>query len=393
MKEKIIFILKCFLVMVPFIWIAVYSKNNLMAFADEEAPYYVWNKNFCNTTQEKEYKTVIIGDSVANAAYMPEVLSDATVNLALGGITPMESYFVMKEFLDNNKAPEDVFISFMDFHLVESDCFWTRTLFSHRFKVSENWEMIRKAKKYGEPTIATNTCYVDFIGYEFYLPSKYITSLSKASFNQRLEKNSSSYDTVNIHRGRYIGRGTGEGGKDTVEYNDYVFSPLFEHYYRKLIELCLENNINVHIVKLPLPETASFTENYVSQFNTYYEQLKSDYPSIIVDWMDEGYDTTYFRDKQHMNIHGALKFSLALKQLYPEAFDEDFTYDQLFAINDSIKAEESVDGILEWEKLSPYDIEVHDTGDVTVKVIDNYSGIAFDDMEFEYVDGELSLRE
>ena len=111
--------------MIPMIATCLYARSNLMAFGDNELPYYLWNKDFCSTPHDSQYDVIILGDSVANSAYMPEILSDHTVNLSIGGTTPMEAYYILKEWLHHNKAPKTVYMSFMDFHLQHSVCKFT----------------------------------------------------------------------------------------------------------------------------------------------------------------------------------------------------------------------------------------------------------------------------
>ena len=81
-------------------------------FTDQEVPYYLWNREITNTKQDKKYDVLILGDSVANAAYIPEVLSDHVINLALGGTTPVENYYTMQDWLKYNPAPKVCYISF-----------------------------------------------------------------------------------------------------------------------------------------------------------------------------------------------------------------------------------------------------------------------------------------
>ena len=85
MKQVWKLCVKCFWVALPVTVLWVYMWTHPLAFLDAEAPYYIWNRNKTNTAQEQPYDVVVLGDSTANAAYVPEILSDKTLNLALGG--------------------------------------------------------------------------------------------------------------------------------------------------------------------------------------------------------------------------------------------------------------------------------------------------------------------
>ena len=80
---------------------------------------------------------------------------------------------------------------------------------------------------------------------------------------------------------------------NTVTYTNFYANPIFEDYYRKIIELCIENDMAMHIVKLPLPDNGVYTDNYEPQFYDDYNALKNDYPEITVDCFPL-YEQKYF---------------------------------------------------------------------------------------------------
>lgn len=352
---------KCFCVLLPFVVLWCYMRQHMLAFVDNEAPYYIWNREKTNSEQEKQYRVIILGDSVANAAYVPEALSRDTLNLALGGITPMESYYILRDWLNHHPAPEVCYISFQDFHLQREDNFWTRIMYSHRFRPCQNLELMKVAVSYNEPSILTEHYWLDFLSYQLYLPNKYIASIMNAGFNQRYKSNSEVMQANELHGGRYIGRATTEyNGNELESYNEFRVNPLFDEYYKKIIALCLENGITPRIVKLPLPEGTQFTDHYKKTFEEYYEELQEAYSSITVDWFPE-YPKDCYYDTHHMNSHGALQFSLELKERYPEDFPTlEPDAGQLGAIDDSIKAENKIEWILKWISGKDYTVLFYD---------------------------------
>lgn len=361
MKDVLKLAVKGIGVTLPMICICIYTWINPLGFMDQEAPYYMWNRRMTNTAQEKTYDTVILGDSVANAAYIPEILSDTTINLALGGTTPIENYYILKDWLANNQVPNVCYISFMDHHFLEEDCFWQRTMYSHRFKMGQIMGILEKAVQYKEDSIIQNDFVMDLISYELRLPNKYITSLMNAGFNQRYEGNAAELQLTDLHGGRYIGRSV-YGGEmpDGIVFSDFRVEPIFDEYYRKIIQLCMEKQIQIHIVKLPLPEGEEFTEEYVRDFEGYYESLKNSFPGITVDWFP-AYDKDGFCDASHMNTHGALRFSKEIKALYSEDFgDAALTPEQVGGINDYIIQENDIERIMTWIAGNKYALILND---------------------------------
>ena len=361
MKQIVKLIIKCSCVMLPLWVVCMYIRSHPLAFMDSEAPYYLWNKIKTNTANEQSYDVLILGDSVANAAYMPEALSGTTLNLALGGTTPVENYYTLQDWLAHNPAPKACYISFQDSHLQRADCFWVRSMYSHRYNLGQNLEMLKNAMNYKDASILTEHYILDFISYELFLPNKYIISFMNAGFNQRYQGNRSAQQADDLYGGRYIARGLNEyvPSGEIVNEKFYV-NPLFDSYYRKILELCRENRIQVYIVKLPLPANTSFTEEYEEDFRRYYEELQKGYPYIGVDWFP-AYPNQYFSDGAHMNTRGALSFSAELKDMYPEVFNNtDMTPNQSTAINEEIKAENKIEWIIKCIDERPYTVVICD---------------------------------
>ncbi len=362
MKKILGLAMKGICVMLPMILIWAYTWMNPLGFMTDGTPFDLWNKEKTNTKQEKYYEAVFLGDSTANAAYVPEVLSDASINLSLGSITPMEAYYILQDWIEHNEAPKTCYISFLDYHMKDTGTFWIRTMYTHRFRMDQNLEMLKEILKYGEGTsIETDHYVTDFIAYELRLPNKYITSLMNAGFNQRYEENVKARALSALHGGRYIARGTQEyETSKVIKFKNFEVHPLFDRYYRRLIELCMEHDIQVRLVKLPLPENEKFTENYKEEFGNYYDRLKEDYPDITVDWIPT-YKQEYFADRNHVNSHGALRFSREMKARYPEDFTAELTPSQIEALNDSIADENQPEQIIQWASGKDYTLFFQDT--------------------------------
>lgn len=361
--------------MLPLIVMCIYTWKNPLGYMDGEAPYYLWNREITNTTQEKHYKTVILGDSAANAAYMPEILSDTTINLSLGGTTPFANYYIMKEWLMHHEAPDTCYISFVDFHFLQEDSFWERVMYSHRFSMDKSFKMMQEAVRYDEPSILTSSYWSDFISYRFFLPNKYITALLNAGFHGRKDANVDAQRLNTIHGGRYIARGNYEyEPTDTVQYEEFRANSLFDDYYKKLIRMCIDSGSHVRLVKLPLPDNVVFTDAYRASFYEYYSIIKKEFPTVSIDWFPV-YAHEKFADGNHLNTHGALAFSTELKKRYPDDFaDDEISLDQVAGMNDSILNENQMDQLLEWIRGRDYTLVISDG---TGKLATMYSDTKF----------------
>lgn len=339
----------CACILVPLLCLCLHARGGLIDFADGEAPYYLWNKDVTNSPQEKKYDVIILGDSAANDSYLPAVLSDSCLNLALGGTTPLENYYTLKEWLELHDAPKVCYISFMDGHFQTAETFWSRSVYTHRYHFREELAMVRAADEHNYAVIASDNPYSKLIEHELGLPNRYMTAMLNANYNQRRDGNVASRDRAALRGGAYIG-GMGEYAvEDEVPYASFQVAPILDEYYKKIIELCQENGTDVRIVKLPLPDNATFSDQYKEEFYGYFDALQAEYPNILsVDWLGV-YEKSYFGDPVHMNHHGANRFSNEIKQLHPEDFDGDSCSDaQAAAISSYIAEENNASEILKW---------------------------------------------
>lgn len=361
MKKITVLIVKCVCVMLPLIAVCMFARTKFLGFADQEAPYYVWNRGVCNTKNNKAYDVLILGDSTSNGAYVPELLSDSTLNLALGGTTSVENYYVLKEYLDHHEIPKVIYLSFSDAHMVSEDCFYARTLYSHRFHFDSLSEILSRAKYYNEPSIMTDTYQTDWISYALYLPNKYMTSMMNGSLNQRKEENDRAMQKINLHRGRYISLGNGTNtAAGEIVFDRFSVMPLFDEYYKKIIELCAQNGIAVRVVKLPLDENVVFTDQYEAEFWNYYSALLRQYDNLTVEWLDESDGHFYFGDVVHMNNRGARNFSETIKTIYPEDFSRVISDGQMEVIDRDIQMESDMLELFQWIRGKEYTMLLYD---------------------------------
>ena len=109
----------------------------------------------------------------------------------------------------------------------------------------------------------------------------------------------------------------------TLSFLSISFSIYYRHFlsswFVKIISLCEDKDIQVRIVKIPLPGKEKYTQEYMEGFHSYYKAIKKSFPGITVDWFS-AYEEDKFVDSSYMNSHGALKFSKELKMLYSEDF-------------------------------------------------------------------------
>ena len=371
MKKVLLLTFKCILVIAPLWLFPIYCATHLLYVVGADYVGALWNKEFTQTSHDKYYSTLIIGDSTANAAYLPEVLSDSVVNLALAGSSTIEGYYTLEDYLQYNEAPNDLFVSYMDYHLEEDDFTWDVCNFIHKFSKEQNEEIYKAIKKYSSASVEdlTSENYEqDAFMYSIYSPTLYSYSVWQSLGSDRKSNNIEKMNSTTIRNGRYCSITNIEyEPEDIYGYSKFDVGNLQEYYYRKILKLCQENDISVHMIKLPVSTDAGYVDDYEQEVQDYYDDLLSDYEDADFYWFHTTYEHEFFCDQYHMNNHGAFRFSRELKELYPEVFEDydEISEERLLALDEDIIGENYMGELSKWIDSEPYTLLIVDsTGDL-----------------------------
>ena len=348
--ELIKIIVMAVIVFLPVVFLCLFIRNHTMDYSDGETPYYFWNRDFTHTKQDQYFSTLILGDSAANAAYLPEAMSEGTVNLSLGGTTIVENYYVLQDWLSCHEAPRTVYLSFMDYHLIYDNMFYERTVYSHRLTLEQEKEILKHAREAEDENIAVSDADLRLLEYNWYLPKYYLPALLNAGFTERRAENEEHYNDINLHRGAYIGL-TAEMYADTDQntYDSYLVNPLYDRYYRMFLQLCQEKGIQVRIVSLPKTGNSVLTPEYHDQRDGYYSSLVSDYDNAMYFCEVDACDGRYFLDWEHFNVYGGWMWSNYIRSRFPEDFDDEpMKWETLAGIFDYMKLAKDPDLLVDF---------------------------------------------
>ena len=388
MKNSVIkLIIKCGLVSAPFWGLSLFLCFGKMYYSNEDFAYTFWNKQFTETKQDEYYKAVVIGDSSCNSAYMPEVISDSMVNLSVGGSSTVEGYYVLKDYLEHNDAPTDVFLSYHDSHFKYTEAYWDKIVPSHRFSFRDNLEIITNARDDDTGLFYHSGAYADLIATELYFPSEYIVSFTNwlkhssgidsedIQSNRGYETNISAMEKIERHRGRYTTVGNAVFVTSQYrQYTEFPVKPLYESYFDRTIALCEQYGIEVHIVKPPLPDNTQMSDEYVQAVYDFYDKYVEKYDNVTFNWDEQIYGADYFADEIHLNNDGALRFSQYIKTEFADVFDDETTYTarQMLGIDDSLEMENMTADIFDFVGDRDYTILIYDNMDCIDEFTDEY---------------------
>ena len=303
--------------------VPIAMSNFPMHFFDGEYAEYQQQKDYIYNNNDYN-RILITGDSKAKAAFLPAILSDDAYNISLGGLTTLENYYYLKEYLENRQVPETVFISFSPFHYMTFDTFWTRSVYFHRISENDLNDIYETALLFDD----TEEILTDFdkkvLEYKYYSVKNYGKAFVKSFFEDRYTINSDIYHNMYETKGQVFFGKEECSDNFSQEVGDINFKPLdiIDYYLHKTIDMCLDYNINVIVDTIPMNK-ASYNacyKSYLSDYSNYMKNLQSEYPQIIVNTDLYYYDNEYFGDAAHFNLKGTEKYSKYIKEKYPEIF-------------------------------------------------------------------------
>lgn len=353
---------KCLLVLLPALLIWFYLWKRPLSYVDEESASYICLADFVETESDRYYDVIVLGDSVTNSAFVPEVLSEGTVNLSIGGESPIEQYYTLKKYLNNHDAPKVCYIGFDDYHLyaMQEDVLEKFVTYTDLFSETDIREIYSKAGEADDVEALTDDYKKKLFEDRIRSFKTCLPALLNAGINGRYEVNKETCEDMAIHRGTYTARTVRElSVPKQNEINTFQVGPTFEYYYKRIIELCRDQGIQVRILKYPAAGE-NYSEKYRKEFQEYYDSLKKEYPGITVDWLEGDFDSTDFVDRHHFNNHGSYRISQLIKSMYPEDFagseSEDASSETILGLDDYISQENAPDYLLKWVEGRDYSV-------------------------------------
>lgn len=298
-----------------------------MSYSDHEYPMYLQQKNVVSGKEDAgNARVIIIGDSRAKAAFDPAQLSDDTYNLALGGTTPVEGYYTLKEYLENHDAPEYLILSYAPMHFEDKDTLWTRSIYFHMINDEDVTDIFKTADKCEDKSELLPDNYVlEWLMYRTYMPNKYAVAMRKSLFSDRAKANKEKYEELVKAKGQsYFGLQDENGGVNgEAKEEEFKASDAITIYMQRIFDLCEENNIKLIVEQTPMNETSLLiiSHDYKYAFRDYMiklNEMKED--ALIYEYFYE-FPNVWFGDADHLNPEGTAQFCTAIKAKYPEVFN------------------------------------------------------------------------
>ena len=245
---------------------------------NQEYPMWLHIKDIISEKHSLSIDLVVIGDSRAKAGFIPNKSKfNNSLNLSVGGGTPIEGYYTLKKFLKYNSGPKNLILSYGPFHLDSQDCYWHRTV-KFDFLGNENYLEVENISKSINDmnTLGINTSFTDYIN-----PAKYSNDLKNGLLEKRWIHNNDVYNFCVASKGHYyFGRAPKSDGLNTESQRiNFTHSALLNEFFIKTIKLAKKHNIKIFYYTMPFNQ-ASYEvmkkeyklsyENYINKISHHY---------------------------------------------------------------------------------------------------------------------------
>ena len=289
-----------------------------MDYFDGEYPSWQQQKNYTHT-QGSESQIIFLGDSAFKAAVIPELIADNAYNLSLGGAGPIEMYYSLKNYLQNHPKPQKIFISFGPMHFIYLERYYDRTLYFHFLSPKEQIESQLNILNFDDvPILDRPMILLENLQFMTKFPTKYFQTIRMSEL-KRGPLNEDNYNQVASERGHMF------FGLDSEWFNhyepheqlqvDFKLLRSEDFYMRKLLQLCIDNDISVQMLQTPINKMTYSTASKYNYFPPYLEYLRSLSKEFNIEIETDlvFYDVNFFGDHLHVNEEGAKLFTETLK--------------------------------------------------------------------------------
>ena len=292
----------------------IWAARGGMWFLDPEYPMWIAKTDMISECRKDA--TVILGDSRAVAGLIPDNLDASTVNLALGGATPVEVYYVARRLLECPERPRKVILSISPYHFVTADVYWTRAALFNFLSFDEMEEVRKLSESLHDRSLysvsqtgSIEDRLTNFL-YASHFPAFYFGSMKAGMVYRRKHVNDEWIDSVKRQRG-YHSFGT-DGGSTGLSLEarmpGFHSVPIFDAYFDRLLTLFADNGIAVSFVAMPLSDISyrALPAGFLRDYTAYIDSFALRHPNFHVTGdLVPVLPSKFFGDRNHLNHAGA----------------------------------------------------------------------------------------
>ena len=218
-------------------------------YMDEEYPYWMQQKA---ASQENRggREILFLGDSRVKVGVRAGSFASNAYNLSLGGGSPIEMYYTLRDYLSCHANPQAVIVAFAPMHYDGLDAYVTRTLYFHYLNQDDVDE--------------TNRIWMELDGedfkkssqqYKYRLPVIYMKPVMRSLQKNRMAENRDIFHKAEEAKGRMFMHD--DEKKKEVQTPEaanqhFIVKKTLDYYMGELLKLCTSRGIPVYVEQLPM---------------------------------------------------------------------------------------------------------------------------------------------
>ena len=249
------------------------------------------NKKY-KTQQAHNADIIMIGNSRANAGFIPNEIKDSnSINLSVGGSSPIIGFYTLKRYLQHNKPPKVVVLSYSaDYFIDPADYFWQGGVKTRFLEFNEIFEVLEHAKALSECVSFEKSgggCEKIDV-YKYFLDLRnFGEELSAIDITlRRYRTNRKIFAELDESKGHfYYGREKAANGNfSEVSLKDFSVSPLVSYYLHEIASLAKQHGIVVAMYAMPI-NIHSFQHlnpRFLQNYNNFYDTLQTQYGIVAL---------------------------------------------------------------------------------------------------------------
>ncbi len=234
---------------------------------------------YVNTSNDPKSNVIAIGDSRTKAGFIARQFDSEnykSINLAMSGASPIEGYFTVKKYIENNGAPEHLIIGYAP-PLLTIPYSYLNTVKYGFLEAEEYEEVLETATRLNDLQIIGD---IDYMDYRLYT-GKYLTDLINGVLEQRWQINLFAEKMLVQEQGhRYMGRAKGSSQLSyESKQSEFVHSKVINEYFVRTLLLANENNVKVYWYTSPLNQGSvdAMAVGYADAYHEYMRNISDDY--------------------------------------------------------------------------------------------------------------------
>jgi hypothetical protein len=275
---------------------------------------------------ERPWSLVILGDSCGVTDLCPRLMGPRVVNLALGGASPVETYYMAREMLAAPHPPEAVLLTIMPEHFLESNVFWSSYVPCGFISFTDANEVRKLSRALDDHTLFNENSPGDIdarlkLGLmALHFPAYSFPSLVQSRYFGRYSENRQTFAKLLADRGWLETHLTAFASERDAETELKAFHPsrIMDAYFDRTVALLSDHHIPIYFIQCPSNEASvpyywpglkPAVQDYLAGYAARYPQFH------LLGDLFQVYPSTDFSDQTHLNPDGTARWTAHVIEL------------------------------------------------------------------------------